>query len=313
MSSALMRTLPVRSHLDASIIVQTANNGALSGETRSNRRVNTGASSDQEQQTDHTQEVKKRWRPNRDSLARRRKHGKVGSRRHRRYLNNLYLNDVNYWDGEFEDVMQLQEAMSWCPEYTSVFEELTENDAASEAWEDFKFVDEQKQEKLLVEICGETPQRVPKRYVYEDSNCEEASQKFLNVTRENRDLLKQFYNIGLIQAIEYKLLPLFMPDEADSLNERFGFFDDVTKRGVYFDEWATKKSAQNKNVVLVMKSSRDRKVIHGVCMFYGLISTSKTHSSGQRVVNIDKTKNFSSLPASAMLLSTYLQIILADC
>eukprot|EP01113_Clastostelium_recurvatum_P012471 TRINITY_DN1648_c0_g1_i1.p1 TRINITY_DN1648_c0_g1~~TRINITY_DN1648_c0_g1_i1.p1 ORF type:complete len:295 (+),score=55.57 TRINITY_DN1648_c0_g1_i1:144-1028(+) len=82
----------------------------------------------------------------RDSLATRMTHGRPGSRRHQRFLNELYLR-CGSEGGEVEPEWDLR--LDWRSPFRLIFE----NSTMRERWELFRDVSEERQEQLLQILC----------------------------------------------------------------------------------------------------------------------------------------------------------------
>jgi len=208
--------------------------------------------------------------------------------------------------------------ITWYPEYTSVFAYLLEDVDYPGIWEPFTFVTEERQEELLIILC-ERPKKKSRSQKSRanrsnSSNTarvtETAAQNFQKVDRDTRRLLKQSYNFRLVQCLEHKLLTSFVhQNEQCRLAEMTNIYDEELQRDseYYFAEWNSNGN-NNNEIMILLENSRDRKVAHGVCTFYGLLSASENRA-GNRVTVIWKPKPMlnRSLSIPQQLLSSYLQ------
>jgi len=263
---------------------------------------------------------KKRWVPQRDSLAHRKRHGKPGSKRYKRYINAAYLNDVDFWDMPIDEIFREQEMISWCPEYTSFFEYLLEDVDYPGIWEPFTFITEEKQEELLFVLCDRRRQNLSKKSKATPSNMDitiaSAQTNFLKVDKNTRKLLKKSFNMRLVQCLEFKLLNFFVHSEENwRLSEVLDIYDEdlINDTQFYCADWISsgnqeRSKSSGNELHILLKNSRDRKVAHGVCTFYGLLSIGENRT-GERITVIWKPKQIvnQSLPIPKLLLSSYLQ------
>lgn len=238
----------------------------------------------------------------RDSLAQRQSKGRPGSKRHQRYLNAEYLNaaDVSTHEVDNEQSALEEDQLVWSNEWRSLFEELfhPENE---EALRSFRF-------GVVPEEEGNDEQEffavLARRFGMED---EVAAQQYAGIKVETRRLLKEGFNLQLIQTLERKLLQ-YMLEEEESEDDH-DCFTSLSARELASMSGgrASRPKDGSKQLNLLFKNSRDRRVCHGVCSYYSLASWSEDTSCGLRVTVVTKTKsNGSGFVLPDTLLSEYL-------
>jgi len=251
----------------------------------------------------------------RDSLAQRQRTGRPGSKRHQRYLNAEYLNaadSLTNFEGDnnnndHQQQQQLngdeQQQLVWANEWRSLFEELfhPENE---EALRSFRFGVVPEEERPIDD--EEFFAVLARRFGMED---EVAAQQFAGIKVETRRLLKEAFNLQLIQTLERKLLQYML--EEDEAEEDHDCFTSLSSREVASMSGGRTRgkdsASSSKQLNLLFKNSRDRRVCHGVCSYYSLASWSEDTSCGLRVTVVSKSKgNSSGFVLPDTLLSEYL-------
>jgi len=233
---------------------------------------------------------RRRWIPQRDSLALRRRKGRPGSRRYNRYLNALYLNAAEDYEESDENEF---ESVVWEPEWTSLFEQLFDDEHA-EAWEPFREITEEKENDMLVMLCevdlGDSSDE-------EEPTPEEiAHAAFLQLDSATRRLMKKDFGVALVQSLEVDFNRFFGQtslglESGEHEYYKFLFFDDGVP-----------------SLQLCFKNAKDRRICHGVCEYYSLMSYSE-NVCGERITCVvnPQDSNLSLPPLSEYLARNFLQ------
>eukprot|EP01090_Pellita_catalonica_P021698 TRINITY_DN8185_c0_g1_i1.p1 TRINITY_DN8185_c0_g1~~TRINITY_DN8185_c0_g1_i1.p1 ORF type:complete len:255 (+),score=25.05 TRINITY_DN8185_c0_g1_i1:40-804(+) len=236
--------------------------------------------------------AKSYWFPQRDSLAHRRKHGKPGSRRYQRYLNASYLNDADFWDASVCEILQQQRLMMWCPEFRNYFQYIWENEENFSLWRPFVDITEDDQSRLLQQLSP-----APQLSAIDDAT--EAKRLFFMIGKDSRKMLKDPVHKALLLEMESKIIEAFALEESPSLSKGAAdhLFEDL--------------SLTNGELRFMMDDSRCRRIVHAVCKYYSLNSSTISTENCKRLVVVKKRKRHANvvLPLPNLILSAYLELI----
>jgi hypothetical protein len=219
----------------------------------------------------------------RDSLASRQRTGLPGSRRHRRYLNLAFLTANSTEDGTAE--MEVEGRPS------PLHQILSENRAL---WEPFRNTTEEQERRLLRRLAG--PVRSQPRAYHGGAAGEgmaEACSAFIRLSSPTRHLLREALlncNRDLICSLEAALFHRFMPAHQANLNQHPSGREGFNLLSASCLPAPARPRLGDEHLIILMHNSRDRRICHGVCKYYSLLSWSETTSRGQRVTVVVKPK-----------------------
>jgi len=195
--------------------------------------------------------------------------------------------------------LRQQHLLTWCPEYKSIFQRLWETDENFRLWQPFIDVTEEEERELLFLLCGDEESRKHESFM---NNFNDSEICFQRLRKDVRELLKGS-NLDLVRCIESRVLESFSSCEEGE--EASPSTNASTLTPQYFEEI---KANNENHLVLFLYSSRDRKIAHGICRFYNLLSHSETRK-GKRVIVIRKSKKqqrCAVFPLPPLLLSQFL-------
>eukprot|EP01087_Luapelamoeba_hula_P016180 TRINITY_DN4959_c0_g1_i1.p1 TRINITY_DN4959_c0_g1~~TRINITY_DN4959_c0_g1_i1.p1 ORF type:complete len:300 (+),score=52.66 TRINITY_DN4959_c0_g1_i1:56-901(+) len=246
------------------------------------------------------------------TCARSQRTGRPGSRRYQRFLNALFLNPAvtpeQLLELDDEQLKELENDLLYTPEFASHFDELFKSEENMKAFAPFCDVTEEEQQQLLAGLNDNSEHVEP--FDFASASPEVQSELlFLSIERSTRDLLKKERNLPLVISLEAHLLSHFAPEVVPQPSrldlDLFKTVSSPQKKPTNKQSFAVGTAD---DLCLLFKSSLDRRICHGVCRYYALLSASEnTLDEGERVTVITKSKAGSRLHAP--LLSRYLQKI----
>jgi len=209
---------------------------------------------------------RKRVANKRDSQARRIVSGKPGSKRHNRFVNQLYLTQASQTEEESQEPDTLFE--EWTSPISLVFE--PEN---KEYWEPFVDITEEEEKFLLDQLA---PKKVSQQRWTRDQ---------IRLNKAARNSLVKYRESEFLRELERELM-YFITEGLAFPNKGHTFF--------------TSSSTSPNQLRIIFEDDFHRFLGHSVCRFYNLESHSVDQSSTKRVFVVQKLKNHF-MPPSTLL------------
>lgn len=236
-------------------------------------------------------------RVKRDSLASRTRKGKPGSRRHQRWLNEAKLGrranesfDLgpdrdDYIDEFFDDYAETPLSL------------MVEFPELRRAWQPFVNVTEEQELAMLRQLKGRSAlyssdeemapgKRSKKSYNF----VVDSGRQFHAIPKETRQLLRKYHESPLLDDLDTVLSKFMRCSLAPSaaLEQSYEFFSSSFER-VMPDYAQAFPNAVPGYLILGMKDSLHRRLVHGICTYYNMFSETHTCSS-EKVMVIGRPK-----------------------
>eukprot|EP00027_Filamoeba_sp_ATCC50430_P009818 CAMPEP_0168560182 /NCGR_PEP_ID=MMETSP0413-20121227/10922_1 /TAXON_ID=136452 /ORGANISM="Filamoeba nolandi, Strain NC-AS-23-1" /LENGTH=274 /DNA_ID=CAMNT_0008591463 /DNA_START=187 /DNA_END=1011 /DNA_ORIENTATION=+ len=215
--------------------------------------------------TSPTKRKSNSWTPQRDSLKRREKIGKPGSRRHQRWMNRVFLMEQEA-ELELEDFTVLDPAIP-----RTALSQIFEDSLFHEIWAPFVDITEEQEEKLLMSLDFTLTHKTDKykrevgvSFDEEEDEDEENEEKMFPAHESFKRIDKKIRKV-LQQQIE---------------NEFLSSMDKEIASYIQIKEFNT--------LTYSFEDSFHRLICHGICQFYSLRSRSEDSDTGDRILVIKK-------------------------
>jgi hypothetical protein len=185
----------------------------------------------------------------------------------------------------------------------------------SALWEPFRDTTEVQEQKLLRQLASEKPLRQRpslSRHHLRQNGMTEAWCAFGQISLSTRQLLKQAFphndKYDLVCSLEATLFRAFMPAYLHMAVDTAQGFSLLPTTCLH--ELTGCLKCGEYVLLLLLDNQRDRKICHGVCQYYSLLSWSETNAQGHRVTVVTLPKGRSAEGAAhvpgGIILSYYL-------
>jgi len=186
----------------------------------------------------------RRWGSPRDVLNKRERVGKPGSRRHQRFLNQVFLLEQEY---EVEDSIM---------EFTDSPLSLLFEDQNQKLWAPFVNITEEEQQHLLNCLCDMKEQARKKNTKDADTQNVSASQSFLRIDKKIRRLLRKHRDNQFLCSLDQDMLQyVTLADPKDRTYSLNDSFQRLLCHGVcqYYSLNSWSKDSKGRRIVTVRK------------------------------------------------------------
>mmetsp|Transcript_18153 Transcript_18153/g.70164 ORF Transcript_18153/g.70164 Transcript_18153/m.70164 type:complete len:399 (+) Transcript_18153:136-1332(+) len=259
---------------------------------------------------------KRRSRACRDSLASRVRKGKPGSRRHQRWLNEARLgrrahesfdlgaDQEQYIDEFFEDYAETPLSL------------MVEFPELRRAWQPFVNVTEEQELAMLRQLEGaddllyssdeEKPSRRKGGRKSAFSPVLDPSRAFATIPRETRQLLRKYHESPLLSDVDLVLSKFARCSLAPpaALERGYEFFSASFVHAMpdYAEAYS---GAVPGYLVLAVEDSLHRRLVHGICSYYSMFSTTYRSEAGKvMVIGRPKAHEYPTQPFLSYLTQT---------